>query len=112
MPADGECYTSTCSVIALVGAAAACPFLEELGGQAVFDWCLALATIWTLILLAPGCVWLPQRRQHLQHHAPGTGAVPEDDLARDMTRYLGMRSSNKIPSFCSRACGKGSKAKD
>ena len=94
MPADGECYASICSVTALVGAAAACLFLEELGGQAVYDWCLALAIILTLMLLAPGCIWLPQRRQHLQHHAPGTGAVPEDDLAKEMMRYLVMKNFN------------------
>ena len=65
MPVDAE---HDVSVTALVDPAAAGLFLEELGGQVVFDWSLALAIISTLMLLALVCIWLPQRRQHLQHH--------------------------------------------
>ena len=106
-PADAE---HDASVIVLVGKAAADLPREELAGQVVSDWSLALAIISTLMLLALMRTWLPQRRQHPQHHAPGAAAVPEDDLAKEMMPYL-VVNLNKIVSFCSRACGKEGTAK-
>ena len=67
-PVDAE---HDVSVIALVDPAAADLPMEELASQVVFDWSLALTITSTLMLLAFMRIWLPQRRQHLQHHAPG-----------------------------------------
>ena len=105
MPADGKHYASFCSITALVGAAVAGLVRKEAGCQVVTGWCLALAIISTLVLLALMCIWLPQRRQHRQHHAPGAAAVPEDSLAKEMMRHLVM-NFNKIAPFCSHARGK------
>ena len=51
-----ECCASICSIIALVYAAATGLFRAWLGGQAVSGWCLAMAIISTLQLLACVCI--------------------------------------------------------
>ena len=56
LPADDKCCASICSIVALVGAAAAGLFLKKLGGQVVFYWCLALAIISTPMLLTFVCI--------------------------------------------------------
>ena len=49
---EAECYAGIGSINALVGAAAAGLFRKEMDGQVVYGWCLALAIISTLMLLA------------------------------------------------------------
>merc|ERR1719299_210132 len=51
-----ECLASICSIIALVYAAATGLFRAWLGGQAVSGWCLAMAIISSLQLLACVCI--------------------------------------------------------
>jgi len=51
-----ECLASICSIIALVYAACTGLFRAWLGGQAVSGWCLAMAIISTLQLLACVCI--------------------------------------------------------
>jgi len=51
-----ECLASICSIIALVYAAFTGLFRAWLGGQAVSGWCLAMAIISTLQLLACVCI--------------------------------------------------------
>jgi len=51
-----ECCASICSIIALVYAAFTGLFRAWLGGQAVSGWCLAMAIISTLQLLACVCI--------------------------------------------------------
>jgi len=51
-----ECLASICSIIALVYAALTGLFRAWLGGQAVSGWCLAMAIISTLQLLACVCI--------------------------------------------------------
>jgi len=51
-----ECLASICSIIALIYAAFTGLFRAWLGGQAVSGWCLAMAIISTLQLLACVCI--------------------------------------------------------
>merc|ERR1719265_2527797 len=51
-----ECLASICSIVALVYAALTGLFRAWLGGQAVSGWCLAMAIISTLQLLACVCI--------------------------------------------------------
>merc|ERR1712159_637833 len=51
-----ECLASICSIIALVYAAFTGLFRAWLGGQAVSGWCLAMAIISTLQLVACVCI--------------------------------------------------------
>ena len=51
-----ECAASICSIIALVYTALTSLFRAWLGGQAVSGWCLAMAIISTLQLLACVCI--------------------------------------------------------
>merc|ERR1719329_934653 len=51
-----ECLASICSIVALVYAAFTGLFRAWLGGQAVSGWCLAMAIISTLQLLACVCI--------------------------------------------------------
>merc|ERR1719265_1814036 len=51
-----ECLASICSIIALIYAAFTGLFRAWLGGQAVSGWCLAMAIVSTLQLLACVCI--------------------------------------------------------
>jgi len=51
-----ECLASICSIVALIYAAATGLFRAWLGGQAASGWCLAMAIISTLQLLACVCI--------------------------------------------------------
>ena len=84
---------------------------EEVGSQVAFDGGPVPAIVSTLMLLAFKCIWLLQRRQHLQHHAPGAVTAPERDLVKELMLYLVM-NFNKIASLCLRASGKGDASKE
>ena len=84
---------------------------EEVGSQVAFDGGPVPAIVSTLMLLAFKCIWLLQRRQHLQHHAPGAVATQKHDLAKELMHSLVM-SLNKIASPCLRASGTGDTPKE